>query len=181
VEREPTLSPEEIAAVAAALRKDRHRRTVAACWLLIFRGARRNEILHAQWNQLDLERGIWSRPAWLMKGGKPDRMILSGVAVEIFRRLKAEAKRREPDVFPGKDHGLMSLRRLRDRMRAATGIDDVTIDDIRRPVGSWAVGNGVDIYTVSKMLGHSSVKVTDDRYGVLADSPRRAGIEPLRS
>jgi len=47
------------------------------------------------------------------------------------------------------------------------GLPDIRFHDLRHTFASIALGKGANINTVSKMLGHSSVKVTLDVYGHL--------------
>jgi integrase len=54
-----------------------------------------------------------------------------------------------------------------DRATAAAGCPDVTLHILRHTCASRLVQRGVPIFTVSKWLGHSSVKVTE-RYAKLA-------------
>lgn len=64
--------------------------------------------------------------------------------------------------------GDRQLREAWDAARAETGID-CRWHDLRHTCASWLVQAGVPIYTVSEMLGHSSVVVTK-RYAHLAPS-----------
>lgn len=50
------------------------------------------------------------------------------------------------------------------------GLSDVNFHSIRKTCGALLIKNGVDIYRVSKYLGHSSVSVTEKHYvGLLKD------------
>jgi len=49
-------------------------------------------------------------------------------------------------------------------------IEDFTFHCLRHTFASHMLGKGVPIYKVSKILGHSSVKVTEDHYGHLDKS-----------
>jgi integrase len=46
------------------------------------------------------------------------------------------------------------------RAREAAGLPHVTFHDLRRSCGTMMVQAGVDLYVVSKVLGHSSMAVT---------------------
>jgi len=62
------------------------------------------------------------------------------------------------------------------RARAKAGIHDATIHDLRRSCGTMLIQAGVDLYIVSKILGHSSVSVTQARYAFLADDQLAEGM-----
>jgi integrase len=53
------------------------------------------------------------------------------------------------------------------RAREAAGLSHVTFHDLRRSCGTMMVQAGVDLYVVSKVLGHSSPAVTAKHYAHL--------------
>ncbi|MGV7241545.1 tyrosine-type recombinase/integrase [Caballeronia sp. M23-90] len=102
----------------------------------VYTAARTNEIIGAQWAEIDLEAKLWTVPAERMKMKKEHRVPLSGRAVAI---LKAMEKVRQDDfVFPGlkKDNGLsnMSLLAVLKRMERA----DLTVHGFRSTFRTWA-------------------------------------------
>jgi integrase len=175
--RKRRLNPAEMKALWRALDAAKDQRIANVIRLLALTGARRGEVLRMEWEQLDLSGGFWARPADMMKAGKADDMLLNRAAVEWLARMKADADPAERFVFPGKDHGLARLRGVWERARRDAGIADATIHDLRRTLASWAISNGVGLYTVSGMLAHASSKTTEDRYAYLADATRRRAIE----
>ena len=54
------------------------------------------------------------------------------------------------------------------RVRREAGIEDVRLHDLRHTVASHAVMNGVPVPVVSRLLGHSNVRMTL-RYAHLGD------------
>jgi len=58
-------------------------------------------------------------------------------------------------------------------------IPDGTVHALRRTFGSKLVQQGIDIYVVSKLLGHSLIKVTESHYIHLLDSNLKEGMEVL--
>ena len=65
----------------------------------IFTGARKSEILHAEWGDFDFDQGIWSiriKPecptadglGWQPKWGKPRKVFLLDGALEVLKKLK---------------------------------------------------------------------------------------------
>jgi integrase len=63
------------------------------------------------------------------------------------------------------------------RARESAGMKHVTFHDLRRSCATLMIGAGVDLYVVSKLLGHSSVAVTQSRYAHLQVAAVAAGLE----
>ena len=62
------------------------------------------------------------------------------------------------------------------RVRKEAGIEDVRLHDLRHTYASHAVMNGVPVPVVSRMLGHSNVRMTL-RYAHLGDHEIEAAAE----
>jgi integrase len=63
------------------------------------------------------------------------------------------------------------------RARVAAKMPEVTFHDLRRSCGTLMIQAGVDLYVVSKVLGHSSVAVTQSRYAYLQTEQMQAGLD----
>jgi integrase len=98
------------------------------------------------------------------KNGKPRRIPLTSRAADHWLALAKSphytALQTDPNAWAWVDH------RWKQAVKAC-GCDDVTLHILRHTCASRLVQRGVDIFTVSKWLGHSSVKVTE-RYSHLA-------------
>lgn len=64
------------------------------------------------------------------------------------------------------------------RARTAARRDEVNFHDLRHSCASIMLGLGVDLYTISKVLGHSTVQTTQ-RYAHLQVDAQRAALEKL--
>jgi integrase len=62
------------------------------------------------------------------------------------------------------------------RARTELGLEHMTFHDLRRSCATMMIAAGVDLYVVSKLLGHSSVTVTQQRYGHLQVDRIAAGL-----
>ena len=62
------------------------------------------------------------------------------------------------------------------RGREKAGMPEVNFHDLRRSCGTLMVQAGVDLYVVSKVLGHSSTAVTQTRYAHLQVDTLRDGL-----
>lgn len=87
--------------------------------LLILTATRTNEILNADWAEIELKKKIWTIPASRMKMSREHRIPLSSRAVQIFERMQ-KIGNEEGLVFPGRDSEkplsnmafLMTIRRM---------------------------------------------------------------------
>jgi len=114
------LPQEQVPLLMAALNKNLSEqkldiKTVCALKLAMFTGLRDNSIRGAKWNEIDLERRLWTIPASRMKSGKEFKLPLPRQAIEVFKTIEPLTFR-EPTsyVFPstGK-YGYMSENTLR--------------------------------------------------------------------
>ena len=68
--------------------------TVAALRLLILTGQREREVTDAEWDEFDLDAGIWKIPAHRTKAGRTHLVHLAPQALTILAKLKTTAKKR---------------------------------------------------------------------------------------
>lgn len=59
------------------------------------------------------------------------------------------------------------------------GIKRVSPNDLRRTFASWMVQNGVDLFTVSKLMGHTSTRMVEKVYGKLTRENMRAAVDAV--
>ena len=57
--------------------------------MLLLTGARRGELLAMRWSDVDLEAGIWTKPASVTKQRRSHRLPLNQEALAILREIKA--------------------------------------------------------------------------------------------
>lgn len=127
--------------------------------LLVLLGLRRGESHAARWRDIDLEAGTWTIPTERRKVRVTIRELvpalvvpLSPLAVEILAGLP----RRGDRVFP------VSVGTIGAEAKAATGLGDVMIHDLRRTCSVGLERIGAPPYVISLALGHSRVAGTSD-------------------
>ncbi len=139
--------------------------------LLLLTGCRRGEILTLRWSEVRGDRLV-------LADGKtgPRPVPLNSRARRI---LQDQPRGESPFVFPSpldparpRSPDLPLWRRV----RREAGIEDVRLHDLRHTHASHAVMNGVPVPVVSRMLGHSSVRMTL-RYAHLGDRDIEAAAE----
>ena len=169
------LSRDELRRLHRAL--DRHARTgmrlarQADIIRLLLTGCRRGEILALRWNEVDADTialgdaKTGPRNVYL---NAPARCIIErqprGESAFVFPSPRNPERPHEPHLP------------LWDRVRKEAGIEDVRLHDLRHTMASHAVMNGVPVPVVSRLLGHSNVRMTL-RYAHLADRDIEAAAE----
>jgi integrase len=131
--------------------------TLAAIWMLLYTGCRESEVLTLQWKDVHLEDGY----IYLPDSKVGVRAIpLNEKSKQIL--LDLQKKEDNPYVFCGKSPGqhLQETKTTWRKVRELAGIPDVRLHDLRHSFASFALKKGVDLYTVSKLLGHKNVSTT---------------------
>jgi len=169
--RERMLSQDELARLGTALEAYSGLPYVpAAIRLLLFTGARLNEILGLQWVWIDFERHEARLPD--SKSGKKT-LHLPPPAMAVLAELpKIEGN---PHVICGQVAGksLVNLEKPWRSIRNAAGLLDVRLHDFRHAFASTGASNGEGLYIIGKLLGHSQTSTTQ-RYAHLAADPIKA-------
>jgi integrase len=146
-------------------------RYAAIIRLLILTGQRRGEVVGMRWDEVDLEKKLWSLPPSRTKNKRPHVLPLSSAAIHILQALP----RVENDaglVFParvmkGKDaipvsaHSKAKLR-LDQAIAALAGAEGSApvaqfgFHDLRRSCASGMAKLGVDLHVIERCLNHVS-------------------------
>lgn len=118
---------------------------------------RRMEVAAAEWAEMDAESGWWTIPAQRAKGGRPNRVPLSAMAIDILSELK-ELAGDSRYVFPSTagDGPIKAgaVTRAVARNRDTFGIPHFVPHDLRRTAATGITSMGVPRLVLSKVLGH---------------------------
>lgn len=140
-------------------------------------GMRQDEILSLKWMYVDLERK--SVIVAKSKNGERRALPLNPIAYDL---LVSKGQNRKSDyVFPN-EAGRKILRR--NLMRAfekaveRAGLVDFTFHDLRHTFATRLAQRGVDLYTISKLLGHKDIRMTQ-RYAHHCTASLRRGLEAM--
>ena len=127
-------------------------------------GMRRGEIMGLRWNDLNFEQGtilVRSSQLHQTKAGKI-RLVPMNSAV---RALLEGLSRPTPYVFPGERGGMNNGNFVRARFKKAVrdcGLDPrLHFHSLRHTFASLLVRDGISLYHVQKLLGHSSARITE--------------------
>jgi integrase len=133
-----------------------------------------DEMLHLQWDDIDFDNRLICVQRGRQGPPKGGRIRYVPILDSVLGMLKARALRRGGStlVFPGRD-GTVRTRTpvtcaYKSALRRAQMDTSLRWHDLRHTAASWWVMSGGDIFRLSKMMGHRSVKVTEERYAHLA-------------
>ena len=152
-------------------------------------GLRRGELLGLKWSDIDLEKGdlrvqrqigridgkIIEMP---LKTKNAYRTLpLSADAISVLMQQRRKTGNSEW-VFPSPTGGPMSpdsVLHMLQRVLKRAGLPRIRVHDLRHTFATMALQNGVDVKTVSSMLGHYSAGFTLDTYAhVTTDAQLKA-------
>ncbi len=165
VQRDRFLSPEETQRLIDSINVDENRSAAQTIMLLLLTGARRNEVSHAKWDYVDWERRTLLVP--ISKTGRPRVIALNGRAIALLRSTRKLDD--NPYIFPSPITGrpCPSLHFPWTRIKERAGLEGVRLHDLRHSFASFLVNEGISLYVVQGLLGHTQPRTTQ-RYAHLA-------------
>ena len=155
-------------------------------------GLRRGELLGLKWQDIDWKNGIIKVrrqvarvdgeivEAPLKTKNSYRAVTISQQAIEVLKTQKTKAN--DEYVFPSPNGGPISpdsVNNMLKRVLARAGIPKVRFHDLRHTFATIALQNGVDIKTVSGMLGHFSAGFTLDTYAHVTTSAQKEAAETM--
>ena len=189
--KEMKILPQE--KIGMYLAEAEKRGLLAAFYLELTTGLRRGELLGLKWSDIDLEKGdlrvqrqigridgkIIEMP---LKTKNAYRTLpLSADAISVLKIQKCKVGNSEW-VFPSPTGGPMSpdsVLHMLHRVLKRAGLPKVRFHDLRHTFATLALQNGVDIKTVSGMLGHFSAGFTLDTYAHVTTSAKREAAKTM--
>jgi len=168
--RNEYLTPKQIEAIFTALPSNTSGDLIR---VLLLTGCRPSEAMRMAWSQIDLDAGIWTKPASGTKQRREHRVPLSPAAVEVIRRQP----QRGPLVFTRRDGRPVAKvdKTWRNALRDA-GVPYHRLYDCRHSVASMLASNGVSLQVIGSVLGHSVIATTM-RYSHLYDEEVRRAVD----
>lgn len=156
--RDRWVTAEELPRLAEAIDGEGNYYARMGIWLFLLTGLRKNELLQAQWSDVDMERKELRIPE--TKAGRVHYIPLSNEAMAILEKLPRFKD--NPYILPGHiaEQHLVNLDKPWQRIRRSAGIDDVRLHDLRRTVGSWLAQSGNSLHLIGRVLNHSNTSTT---------------------
>lgn len=130
----------------------------------VFAGLRKQELLNLKFSDVDLE----NKTIFIRNGkGNKDRVVpISSTLAESLRRYLEERKKKSktcPEFFASLNQNIGftvdGIKKLVDQMRKASGIK-FSIHTLRHTFATLMLEGGCNIYSISRMMGHSDIKTT---------------------
>lgn len=175
VKRDRFIQADELPAFFKALAEDTSEDFKHFVLLCLLTGARRVNVLSAQWQEINLASAVWRIPD--SKNGEPVVVALVPEAVEILLARNPDGAKKTGFVFPADSKtGYLSppAKRWQALLKRA-GMADFRIHDLRRSLGSWQAISGASLAIIGKSLGHKSADATLI-YARLSMDPVRASV-----
>ena len=161
------LHPEDMKAYLEAANK---RGVLPMFYLELVTGIRKGELTALLWSDLDEERrtisvskqavGDRNRNVTISRPKTENsvrKISIPESAVELLRQ-EHEKHPENPWMFPSPKTGEMyhpdSIAKLHEKILKDTGLEHIRFHDLRHTFATMALQNGVDVKTVSSMLGH---------------------------
>lgn len=159
----------------AALEAHPNRQAANAVKLAVWSGARKGEVLGARWAEIDLDRGLWMRPATRTKQKRASVIPLNPLALKLL----ADMRRADPAgefLFPSPvadGEARRDVKNLWMAIRKQTGLA-LRLHDLRHVYATAALEAGVSLDAIAPLLGHSSTVMTKTYAHWNADALREA-------
>jgi len=142
-------------------------------------GLRRNELFSLRWSDVDFQAEIVTVRREVSKSKRERYVEMLGDSCEV---LKAWRRQTPGDlVFPGDDgKPLTTVKKAWKTVMKKAKIDNFRFHDCRHDFASQLAMAGVDLYEISKLMGHSSVTVTE-KYAHLCLARTSAKLAELKT
>lgn len=164
-------------------------------YLELVSGIRKGELVALRWEDLDVEQRTISVSKQATKDADNNLIVARPKTENSIRQISIPQEAVEllvkehskhpgnPWLFPSSRTGGMyhpdSVATLHQRILKDAGLEHLRFHDLRHTFATLALQNGVDIKTVSGMLGHFSAGFTLDTYAHVTTSAQRQAAEAM--
>ena len=141
-------------------------------------GMRQGETLSIKWTEVDIFRKTIT--VYKTKNHKPRTIPMNETVYQLFLR-RGKIRSMSGFVFVTSNntrHRARNLIRGFEKVTEKAGIENFRFHDLRHTAATWMIQSGVDIYTVSKILGHKDIKTTM-RYAHHCPDSLRHGVRAI--
>ena len=158
--------------------------------LALTAGLRQGELIALKWSDLDMkertltitEKRSVERREMVEYGDETRTISLTQEAVELLC-LEHAKHPSSPLMFmrpaAKKPYLPQTVRRLHNEIIKEAGLDHIRFADLRHTFATMALSSGVDVKTLSSMLGHYSAGFTLDTYTHITNDMQRGAAEKI--
>jgi integrase len=126
---------------------------------LLATGLRIGECFHCRWEHIDLENRSMSIPAANAKSKRHDSIPLNAAAIEVLNQCDRSSPHPFANPTTGKPY--VSIKKSFKSMMVHADLEGVTAHTCRHTAASLMINGGQSLYSVQRILRHSSSKVTE--------------------
>lgn len=164
--KERYLSRTEARALLKGARRFPHVRAFIA--LSLATGARQSALLELTWERVDFARRRITLPLGDADDEQRKRRATVPMNKRAYRYLRVLSEAKTCDhVIEWGGHRVLSIKKGFKAAADRGGLADVSPHILRHTAASWMAESGVDMFRISRYLGHSDTKVTERRYAKL--------------
>ena len=177
---------------------DRYKLGVFIC---LYTGIRIGELCALQWKDIFLNESVIKieRTVQRLQSQNPDELRKTHLIVTepksyssirtipmpsfVFELVKSFADEPDAYILTGNSNTLIEPRTMQNKFKAylrEANIENINFHALRHTFATRCVEAGFDIKTLSEILGHSSVKITLDKYVHSSMKLKRSNMEKLR-
>ncbi|MCP4103750.1 MAG: site-specific integrase [Lentisphaerae bacterium] len=149
--------------------------------IALFTSKRKNNVLAAEWSEIDFKNKLWTIPREKTKNRESDVTVLDDIVLDVFIRRKKDQQKKSIEtnwVFYSKNnksgHYTDPWYTWRALLKRAN-IKDLRIHDLRRTLASWMANQNVSLHMIASVLGQKSTGVTPT-YARLSVDPKRKAV-----
>jgi integrase len=185
-ERTRAFTLDEAKLFLAAL-KDRSPQWHDICLLSLLTGLRASEVFKLQKSDIDLDRGlIFLRSP---KKARSQHLQISTTASNHIADMLERSNQESEHLVCNRNGNPIkwvsdTVERTIEKLGLNEGVDKksrLTFHSLRHTAATWALEQGADIYHVSKMLRHTTVRMTEQRYAHLSNDTIRNTADTIGS
>lgn len=173
--RDRFLQPNEIQRLIKVLNESSNELIRDYVYISLLTGARRSNVLSMEWSEIDFANKKWRIPE--QKNGESQTIPLTDFACDILQeRKKSKFNQFVFGSKLGTKGYLVEPKKGWQSILKKADIQNLTIHDLRRTLGSLLASIGTSSHIISKALGHKSSKATDI-YARMNLDPVREAVE----
>jgi len=144
--------------------------------LLLYTGIRRNEAIHLTWDDIDLSLNQITIRKEISKTNSSRKVVICN---DLHQILEQWYNNQTGLLFPNYGTNQISMK-FRRWVRLLDLPDNIKLHCLRATFACHLLSDDVDIYTISQLLGHTSVKVTEKYYLALDEVKAKDAVDQLR-
>ena len=140
-------------------------------------GCRRKEILSVTWKNVDMRERVLHVVISKRKPGEETKHKIIPMSETLFQMLlqRAKLKHVSGKIFPYK---ATAVKDAFERAVEKAKLQDFRFHDLRHTFATRLIQSGTDLFAISKMLGHSTLRMTE-RYSHHSPASLRPSVKAL--